>query len=165
MCSTRPDNDTAAARAAAAAAMRQLRDAAGEVLATLADAQPVAPHHLLALRALAAGARTPGDVAEATGRHASSVSRVIDQLVDEDLVARRPDPADRRQVLLSLTTAGQDVIGGFEALDHAISARMVADFDRSDAEQLTVYLARLSRNASQLADELHRDPDILDDLP
>lgn len=155
---------TDAARDAAAAAMRRLRDAAAQVLATLADAQPVAPHHLLALRVVAEGARTPGDVATATGRHASSVSRVIDQLVDADLVRRRPDPDDRRQVLLSLTPAGAGLIERFETLDGAISTRMVADFDSDDARRLAAYLDRLATNATQLAAELEDDPDRLDEF-
>ena len=155
---------TDAARDAAAAAMRRLRDAAGQVLATLADAQPVAPHHLLALRVLADGARTPGDVAAATGRHASSVSRVVDQLVDADLVDRRPDPDDRRQVLVSLTPAGAELIDRFEALDGAISARMVAGFDTDDARRLAAYLDRLATNATGLAADLEEDPNLLDDF-
>ena len=155
---------TDAARDAAAAAMRRLRDAAGQVLATLADAQPVAPHHLLALRAVAEGARTPGDVATATGRHASSVSRVIDQLVDAELVHRRPDPEDRRQVLLSLTPDGTALIQRFEALDGAISQRMVAGFDSGDARRLAAYLDRLATNATDLAAELEDDPGLLEEF-
>lgn len=157
---TTPD----AAREAAAAAMRRLRDAAGQVLTTLADAQPVAPHHLLALRAVAEGARTPGDVAATIGRHASSVSRLVDQLVDAGLVARRPDPDDRRQVLVSLTPAGSDVIRRFEALDGAISTRMMTDFDEADARRLAGYLDRLATNATRLAAELEQDPELLDEL-
>lgn len=161
---TSSDQTTDTGRRAAAAAMRRLRDAAGQVLATLADAQPVAPHHLLALRVVAEGARTPGDVATATGRHASSVSRVIDQLVEAELVERRSDPEDRRQVLVTLTPAGTEVIGRFEALDGAISARMVAGFDAEDAHRLADYLDRLATNATHLAEELEDDPDLLDEF-
>lgn len=157
--------ETTTARADAAAAMQRLRDAAGQVLATLADAQPVPPHHLLALRVVSEGATTPGDVADATGRHPSSVSRVVDQLTAAGLVTREPHPEDRRQVLISLTDDGQEVVERFEALDDAITARVVADFDTDDARQLTLYLDRLARNATELANQLEQDPDLLGEFP
>lgn len=157
------DQTTADARAAAAAAMRRLRDSAGQVLASIADAQPVAPHHLLAMRVVADGAETPSDVAAATDRHVSSVSRVIDQLVDAGLLDRQAHPDDRRQVLLTLTEAGAATVTRFESLDHALSTHMVADFDVEDAHRLADYLDRLARNATALASELEQDPDWLDD--
>lgn len=157
------DQPTADARAAAAAAMRRLRDSAGQVLASIADAQPVAPHHLLAMRVVAEGAETPSDVAAATDRHVSSVSRVIDQLVDAGLLDRSPHPDDRRQVLLTLTAAGASTVARFESLDHSLSTHMVADFDAEDALQLADYLDRLARNATALASQLEEDPDWLDD--
>lgn len=156
------EHDASAAQDDAAAALRRLRDAAGAVLATLSEAQPVAPHHLMAIRAVADGADTPSDVAAATGRHVSSVSRVVDQLVEADLVARSPDPDDRRQVLLALTSDGAELIDQFEALDGAISARMLADFDADDARRLAAYLDRLATNATRLALELEEDPGRLD---
>lgn len=159
-----PDQATADARAAAAAAMRRLRDSAGQVLAAIADAQPVAPHHLLAMRVVADGAETPSDVAVATDRHVSSVSRVIDQLVDAGLFDRRPHPDDRRQVLLDLTEAGAATVARFESLDNGLSARMVADFSAEDARRLADYLDRLAGNATALASELDDDPDRLDEF-
>jgi len=162
---TRPgDRDTATsdARAEAAAALRRLRDAAAQVLASIADAQPVAPHHLLAMRVVAEGAQTPSDVAAATDRHVSSVSRVIDQLVEIGLLDRQPHPDDRRQVLLQLTEDGTATVARFEALDHGLSGFMVGDFDVEDARQLADYLDRLASNATALASELEEDPTRLD---
>lgn len=158
-----PDGATAEARAAAAAALRRLRDSAGQVLASIAEAQPVAPHHLLAMRVVAEGAETPSDVAAATDRHVSSVSRVIDQLVDAGLLDRQPHPDDRRQVLLTLTEAGASTVARFESIDHALSSRIVATFDAGDARRLADYLDRLAGNATALASELEQDPDWLDE--
>lgn len=146
------------ARLAAAAALQRLRDAAGQLLSTLADAQPVAPHHLLALRVVADGATTPSDIAAATGRHASTVTRVVDQLVELDLLARATDPDDRRQVLVSLTEDGRDVVGTFERLDGLVSQRLIADFDADDAARLAGYLDRIATAASALAEEFEGDP-------
>ena len=153
-----------AAREDAAAALRRLRDSAAGLLSTIADAQPVAPHHLLALRAVADGAGTPGDVAAEVGRHASSVSRVVDQLVELGLLDRTPDPTDRRQVLVSLTPEGRRVVRAFEHLDRALSTRLFASFDSSDAARLAGYLDRLAAAAATLAEELEDDPGRLEEL-
>lgn len=42
--------------------------------------------------------------------HPTSVTNAIDRLVDQGLVQRRADPADRRRVLASLTNAGETVV-------------------------------------------------------
>ncbi len=152
-----PDEDQAA-REQAVAALQRLRDAAGQLLSTLTDTQPVAPHHLLTLRAVADGATTPSDVAAATGRHASTVTRVVDQLVAIDLLARAPDPEDRRQVIVSLTEGGRGVVDTFERLDDAVGRRLIADFDAPDAVRLADYLDRLATTAAALAEEVEGDP-------
>lgn len=152
------------AREQAGAAMRRLRDAAGQVLATLAESQPVAPQHMLVLRAVADGARTPSEVAAACDRHASSISRVLDHLVEMGLVGRQPDPDDRRQVLLDLTARGTELVRRFEQLDLALSTRMLAGFDASDATRLASYLHRIADNAADLASALEQDGDLLDEL-
>lgn len=161
---TEPTDETVAARGVATAALQRLRDAAGAVLTVLSDAAPVAPHHLLTLRAVAEGATSPSDVAAATGRHASSASRVLDQLVDLDLVDRRQDEQDRRQVLITLTPAGREVVATFDRLDDRISDRMLAGFDADDAQRLATYLDRIADNAGRLVAELDADPDRLDEF-
>jgi MarR family transcriptional regulator for hemolysin len=49
----------------------------------------------------------PGMIAEALGLEAASLVRVIDQLVDAQLVDRHDDPNDRRAKILRLTATGQ----------------------------------------------------------
>lgn len=50
----------------------------------------------------AQGARTPGQIAEASGLTTGAVTGVIDRLEKAGLVRREPDPADRRRVLVKL---------------------------------------------------------------
>ncbi|MBD0024349.1 MarR family transcriptional regulator [Gordonia pseudamarae] len=61
-----------------------------------------------------------------------ALSRLVDRLADRGLVAREPDPADRRGVLLSLTDDGratQRRVGGRHAVDVAevVGSRLTAD--------------------------------------
>jgi DNA-binding MarR family transcriptional regulator len=50
----------------------------------------------------AQGARTPGQIAEASGLTTGAVTGVVDRLEKAGLVRREPDPADRRRVLVKL---------------------------------------------------------------
>src|SRR5207302_6438951 len=58
----------------------------------------------------AGGALTPGELAERTLTHQSSVSVVARRLMDGGLVKRRWSPADGRRVELSLTPAGRAAV-------------------------------------------------------
>jgi DNA-binding MarR family transcriptional regulator len=47
----------------------------------------------------------------------STVSGLVDRVVDAGLASRREDPIDRRQVVVTLTTAGADFIDRFRELN------------------------------------------------
>ena len=65
------------------------------------------PARLSALSVLVfAGPRTLGDLARAEGRAGPTMTRTVDALVDEGLVARRPHERDGRAVLLAATPKG-----------------------------------------------------------
>jgi DNA-binding MarR family transcriptional regulator len=56
------------------------------------------------------GAMTPGELAEHEKVQPPSMTRVISVLVDLQLVRREPHPSDRRQVVLTATDAGRDLV-------------------------------------------------------
>src|SRR5580692_5374228 len=66
------------------------------------------------LAALAAldrhGAMTPGELAEHEKVQPPSMTRVISALVESQLVRREPHASDRRQVVLTATGAGRDLV-------------------------------------------------------
>ncbi|MBC7228188.1 MAG: MarR family transcriptional regulator [Thermoflexales bacterium] len=51
-----------------------------------------------------------GDLATATHQSAASMTGIVDRLLEGGLVERRPDPADRRSVLVALTPKGTQVL-------------------------------------------------------
>jgi DNA-binding MarR family transcriptional regulator len=62
----------------------------------------------------------------------NSPSRLVDRLVAQDLVRRDIDPEDRRYVMLSLTTGGEDLsrrICAVEELLYSTIDELVADHD------------------------------------
>src|SRR5215469_17124223 len=66
------------------------------------------------LAALAAlerhGAMTPGELASHEKVQPPSMTRVISALVESQLVRREPHLSDRRQVVLTVTDAGRDLV-------------------------------------------------------
>ena len=56
------------------------------------------------------GAMTPGELAEHEKVQPPSMTRVISVLVDSQLVRREPHGSDRRQVVLTVTGAGRDLV-------------------------------------------------------
>jgi DNA-binding MarR family transcriptional regulator len=51
-----------------------------------------------------------GDLAAATHQSAASMTGIVDRLLEQGLVERRPDPADRRSVLVALTDEGAHLL-------------------------------------------------------
>lgn len=56
------------------------------------------------------GAVSLSELAEATNIHLTRASRLCERLVASGLINRADDPANRRQLTLTLTQAGQDVV-------------------------------------------------------
>lgn len=56
------------------------------------------------------GAVSLGELSEAANIHLTRASRLCDRLVMKGLLNRADDPANRRQLILTLTPAGQEVV-------------------------------------------------------
>jgi DNA-binding MarR family transcriptional regulator len=53
------------------------------------------------------GAKTQRELAYATAQHPAGLSRLLDELEADKLIVRKPDPADRRKLLVSATPKGK----------------------------------------------------------
>ncbi|WP_051275000.1 MarR family winged helix-turn-helix transcriptional regulator [Cellulomonas sp. URHD0024] len=71
---------------------------------------------------------------------AGSPSRVVDALVQRGLVARKPDPRDRRAVLLDLTARARELVPTLHEVESEMDA---ATADRLDPEQRVLLAAVL----------------------
>jgi DNA-binding MarR family transcriptional regulator len=95
------------------------------------------------LAALAAldrhGAMTPGELAEHEKVQPPSMTRVISVLVDAGLVRREPHPSDRRQVVLTSTSAGSELVNKARRRRDAWLAKRLTDL--TPAERATLRAA------------------------
>ena len=91
--------------------------------------------------------RNPGIGVAAAARSlylaANSVSTLVNQLVDEGLLIRRTDPADRRAALLSLTPAAEQRLGTWRAERSKLVAAEVAQLSAADRQRIADALPAL----------------------
>ena len=93
-----------------------------------------------ALNALAHGeSHRMSELAEFTQLPPASLTRLVDGLVADNLVHRKPDPRDRRGVLVHITERGQALTA---TLSERIAAeRLLGDVDEREAAALLDALA------------------------
>ena len=82
------------------------------------------------------GAMTPGELAEHEKVQPPSMTRVIAALVDWQLVTRAPHPTDRRQVILTVTAGGRDLVHKVRRRREAWLARRLAELSPQERDTL-----------------------------
>jgi DNA-binding MarR family transcriptional regulator len=80
----------------------------------------------------------------------STVSGLVDRIVEAGLATRREDPADRRQVVVGLTPGGKDFIDRFRELNARQMRELLAHLDDEGLEHVKTGLEALARAANQL---------------
>ena len=99
----------------------------------------------------AAGELHMSEIVGRLGVSLSTVSGLVDRVVDHGLATRREDPADRRQVVVGLTREGADFIDRFRELNARQMREMLAVLDQTELRQVRSALAALDRAAARLA--------------
>ena len=104
---------------------------------------------LAALAALEKRTMTPGELAEYEKVQPPSITRVIASLEERGLIQRMPHPSDRRQVVLTVTSQGQDVVRQVRQLREAWLARRLRDLtpaERAVLKDAVPILEKLSQS-------------------
>ena len=102
-----------------------------DVLATLRRAGP--PYQL-----------RPSDFTGALMLTSSGTTKRLDRLERAGLIARAPDPDDRRGVLITLTRAGHDLIDRVTEPHLANEARLLGGLSAAERERLADLLRKLA---------------------
>lgn len=84
------------------------------------------------------------DLAQALSVDKSTLTPQAQRLEREGLVARGPDPSDRRAALLRLTRVGRAVLARLHVTRRAIFAERLADWSDRDLAQAATMLSRLA---------------------
>jgi DNA-binding MarR family transcriptional regulator len=100
---------------------------------------------LAALAALEKHTMTPGELAEHEKVQPPSITRVIASLEERGLIQRMPHPTDRRQVVLTVTDQGRDVVRRVRQLREAWLARRLRDLSPTERAVLREALPILEK--------------------
>jgi len=98
----------------------------------------------------AAGDLHMSDLVVRLGVSLSTVSGLVDRVVDHGLAGRREDSADRRQVVVGLTPAGTEFIDHFRELNARQMRELLGVLDDAELAHVREALAALDRAASRL---------------
>ncbi|MCW2838948.1 MAG: hypothetical protein JWR55_431 [Aeromicrobium sp.] len=99
-----------------------------------------------ALRRLEMGPLAQSELAARLGVDAPAMSVLVGELVDDGLVLRATDPADRRRNRLELTDAGRALVDGVRELPDAVPS-VLGVLDEEEAATLHRILQRLHDGA------------------
>ena len=95
------------------------------------------------LRRLARGPMSVKQVAAAATMDAPAATVAVNDLEDRGLVARTPDPTNRRCKMVSLTDAGRDMVDAIEAVDDP-APPVLAGLDEAELNKLRSVLAKVA---------------------
>lgn len=99
----------------------------------------------------AAGDLHMSELVTRLGVSLSTVSGLVDRVVEAGFVTRREDPADRRHVVVGLTPAGTAFIDRFRELNAHEMRELLALLDDAELDSVRTALAALARAADRLA--------------
>ena len=97
------------------------------------------------------GRRTVGEVAEGLGVSMPAASELVDRLVEAGMVERAADPADRRKVMVGLTSRAEAFGGRLRALRRA---QLRAALERLAPAERPIFV----RSLEALVEALRQDP-------
>lgn len=105
---------------------------------------PMERAHYLLLGRLEDGEKSTGEIAEALGLDHSTVVRQVAAVEDLGFAERRPNPRDRRSVLVGLTPAGAASIATMREARQKRLGRILADWSEDERDGFAGLLARFN---------------------
>jgi MarR family transcriptional regulator, lower aerobic nicotinate degradation pathway regulator len=78
-----------------------------------------------------------------SGIHFSDIVAAVNELAEQELVERAPDPADRRRNVITLTPAGRRQLRRLDKRLARVQDELLAPLSPDERDQLTRLLARL----------------------
>jgi DNA-binding MarR family transcriptional regulator len=97
------------------------------------------------------GPLTLGELAAVEGVRPPTMTRIVANLEDAGLLARQPDPADRRVCRVELTAEGRGFVRRTQSRRDAFLAGLLARLEPADAAKVSAAVEVLERLAGETA--------------
>lgn len=92
---------------------------------------------------------TQSDLARDSGRDKAQLARLIKGLKDRGLLDAITDESDRRNVRLSLSSAGEAILNELQTQAKHLTSKAIRGFSAQDQAQLSTLLRRVQQNLDQ----------------
>jgi DNA-binding MarR family transcriptional regulator len=123
-----------------------------------ADQLGIARSDLRCLNLLEHGPKRPGDIARELGLTTGSITALLDRLERKGLVARLPDPGDRRGLLISPTPELFAQLGPIYRTVAVTLTATVEGYDRVERQQAVRHLGDVTRACATALARLQPSP-------
>lgn len=94
----------------------------------------------------ASGGASPGQLMEAVGTDTAGMSKLLDRLEVKGLIERRPNPSDRRSVMIELTERGLALVPELTPVFSQVARQLFDGFSADEVANLTSSLRRMGEN-------------------
>lgn len=106
---------------------------------------------------LVKGISTPTELARYTGLTTGSATIMLDRLEKASLIKRRPNPNDRRGVLIEVHKDSAKIVGPLVAGVQKALRELVASYSTNELETIADYLNRYTINVKAQTDSIDKD--------
>ncbi|PTO97326.1 MarR family transcriptional regulator [Vibrio sp. 10N.286.48.B8] len=86
------------------------------------------------------------DIAHYLNRDKAQVTRLVNALINQELVKKSPNPEDKRSQLLILTNKGQEVMSKVSDIDRDMLKRMTRGMAEDELEQFRKIAKKMAQN-------------------
>lgn len=109
----------------------------------------IAPMHVHVMKIIERKAPcTAQDIAQFLERDKAQVTRLLNTLIDLELIEKNPNPTDKRSQLLGFAEKGRDIMRQIDPVDEAIIEKMTRGLNAQDLESFYRITAQMSDNLS-----------------
>ncbi|MEP0073103.1 MAG: MarR family transcriptional regulator [Marinomonas sp.] len=107
----------------------------------------ISPMHVRVLKIIGEiPCSTAMDIAELFKRDKAQITRLVNHLIDQELVTKKPNPNDKRSQFLELTITGGVLQGKLKALSDKMENRMIEGIKEEDLEIFTQVAQQMKSN-------------------
>jgi DNA-binding MarR family transcriptional regulator len=94
----------------------------------------------------ASGGASPSQLMEAVGTDTAGMTKLLDRLEAKGLIERRPNPADRRSVMIEPTERGLALVPELTPVFSQVARQLFEGFSDDEVASLTSSLRRMGAN-------------------